>query len=249
LSKKVPEGFTVIVQPPFVVLGDESPETVRRRATHTVKWAVDKLKQDYFQRDPLEVIDIWLFRDDASYTNHAHLLFHDNPTTRFGYYSESHHALVMNIGTGGGTLVHEIVHPFIRANFPTCPAWFDEGLASLYEASAEKNGHIQGQVNWRYKGLEKAIKEGKTISFQRLTAMTPAEFYGGSSYNQFYAQARYLCYYLQEKGLLVKFYHQFVADAQRDPTGYATLKRVLGENDMDAFKRKWETFMLGLRGS
>src|SRR5215510_12970285 len=53
LSKKVPEGFTIIVQPPFVVLGDESPETVRRRATHTVKWAVDKLKQDYFQRDPL----------------------------------------------------------------------------------------------------------------------------------------------------------------------------------------------------
>ena len=25
--------------------------------------------------------------------------------------------------TGGGTLVHEIVHPFLRANFPECPAW------------------------------------------------------------------------------------------------------------------------------
>ena len=24
----------------------------------------------------------------------------------------------MNISTGGGTLVHEIVHPFIEANFP-----------------------------------------------------------------------------------------------------------------------------------
>jgi len=28
-------------------------------------------------------------------------------------------------------LVHEIVHPFMRANFPECPAWFNEGLASL----------------------------------------------------------------------------------------------------------------------
>jgi hypothetical protein len=249
LSKQVPEGFTVLVQPPFVVLGDESPEMVRRRGTQTVKWAVDKLKLDYFERDPQEIIDIWLFRNDASYTNHAHLLFGDTPTTRFGYYSAAHHALVMNIGTGGGTLVHEIVHPFMRANFPSCPAWFNEGLASLYEASVEKNGHIQGRINWRFTGLEKAIKEGRTISFQQLTSMTEGEFYGGNGYNQYYAQARYLCYYLQEKGLLVKFYHQFVADAHRDPTGFATLKRVLGEGDMAAFKKKWEKFILGLRAS
>src|SRR5690242_5606955 len=63
LAKQVPAGFTVILQPPFVVLGDESPDVVRRRAIQTVKWAVDKLKQDYFQRDPPEIINIWLFKD------------------------------------------------------------------------------------------------------------------------------------------------------------------------------------------
>ncbi|MCX6928022.1 MAG: hypothetical protein NT154_33150 [Verrucomicrobia bacterium] len=248
LAQKVPKGFTMLRQPPFIVLGDESPEVVRRRATQTVKWATDKLKQDYFQHDPQEIIDIWLFRDDVSYTNHARLLFGDTPTTRFGYYSAPHHALIMNIGTGGGTLVHEIVHPFMRANFPNCPAWFNEGLASLYEASAERNGHIQGLINWRFKGLEKAIKEGRTISFQKLTSMTEGEFYGGDGYSQYYAQARYLCYYLQEKRLLVEFYHEFVAAARTDPTGFATLKRVLGESDMQAFKQKWEKFVLGLRG-
>ena len=249
LAKQVPPGFTAVVQPPFIVLGDEPAEVVRRRAAQTVKWAVDKLKQDYFKRDPQEIIDIWLFRDGVSYTNHAHLLFSDTPTTRFGYYSASHHALIMNIGTGGGTLVHEIVHPFMRANFPNCPVWFNEGLASLYEASAEKNGHIQGLINWRFKGLEKAIKEGRTISFQKLMSMTEGEFYGDDSYSQYYAQARYLCYYLQEKGLLVKFYHQFAAAAQSDPTGYATLQRVLGESDMETFKKKWEKSLLGLRGA
>lgn len=220
LEKRVPKGFTVVAQPPFVVIGDEPPEVVRRRATHTVKWAVDKLRQDYFQRDPQEIIDIWLFRDKASYTNHARLLFSDTPTTPFGYYSADHHSLIMNISTGGGTLVHEIMHPFMRANFPECPAWFNEGLASLYEASAEKNGHIQGLINWRLKGLEKAIKDGKTISFQQLTAMSDSEFYGGANnpnYNQHYAQARYLCYYLQEKGLLKKFYHEFAANVKNDP--------------------------------
>jgi hypothetical protein len=249
VAKQLPAGFTVIVQRPFVVLGDEAPGTVQRRATNTVKWAVDKLKQDYFQRDPDEIIDIWLFREGASYTNHAHLLFHDTPSSPFGYYSQAHHALIMNISTGGGTLVHEIVHPFMRANFPECPAWFNEGLASLYEASAEKNGHIQGRINWRLKGLEKAIKEGRTISFQKLTSMTEGEFYGGDKYSQHYAQARYLCFYLQEKGLLVKFYHQFVAAAKEDPTGYATLQQVLGEKDMEAFRKKWENSVLGLRGT
>ena len=176
-------------------------------------------------------------------------MFHDRPSSPFGYYSPANHALVMNIATGGGTLVHEIVHPFMRSNFPACPAWFNEGLASLYEASSEKNGHIQGLVNWRFKGLEKAIREGRTISFENLTSMSDAEFYGGDSYSQHYAQARYLCYYLQEKGLLVRFYHQFVAQARSDPTGYATLMEVLGEKHIEAFQDKWAAFVLGLRAS
>ena len=249
LQKQVPKGFTVVVQPPFVVLGDETPEMVQRHATQTIKWAVDKLKQDYSKRDPDEIIDIWLFRDGDSYTNRARSLFHETPTSRFGYYSETHHALIMNIGTGGGTLVHEIVHPFMRASFPACPPWFNEGLASLYEASVEKNGHIHGSINWRLKGLEKAIREGKTISFQKLTSMTAAEFYGGETCSQHYAQARYLCYYLQEKGVLVKFFHKFVAAAKDDPTGYVTLGQVLGEKDMAAFRKKWEAFVLGIRGN
>lgn len=249
---RVPAGFTLVVQPPFVVIGDEPPAQVRLRATNTVKWAVDRLKQDYFARDPDEIVDIWLFRDRASYTNHAWLLFKDKPTTPFGYYSAEHRALIMNIATGGGTLVHEIVHPFMRANFPDCPAWFNEGLASLYEQASDKQGRIYGNINWRFKGLEQAIQAGKLISFQQLMEMSESEFYGGANstnYNQHYGQARYLCYYLQEKGLLKKFYHQFVANAKGDPTGFNTLKRVLGEDDMAAFQKKWEKFILRLRKS
>jgi len=54
-------------------------------------------------------------------------------------------------------------------------------------------------------------------------------------------------FYLQEKGLLVRFFRQFLANAKTDPTGYETLKRVLGEKDMLEFKQKWEKFVLGLR--
>ena len=49
---------------------------------------------------------------------HALELFGDEPETPYGYFSAEHQALIMNIATGGGTLVHEIVHPFMEANVP-----------------------------------------------------------------------------------------------------------------------------------
>ena len=247
LKKKVPkEGFTIVIQKPFVVVGDESPAMVRRRAVRTVKWAVDRLKRDYFKKDPSEILDIWLFRDKASYRKHTREVFGDDPDTPYGYYSHRHKALIMNIATGGGTLVHEIVHPFMAANFPKCPAWFNEGMGSLYEQAGERGGHIVGLTNWRLAGLQKAIRERRVPSFKALTATTDDEFYTKDKGTN-YAQARYLCYYLQEKGLLVKFYHAFVAAHEADPTGYKTLQTVLGEPDMDAFKKRWETFVLGLK--
>jgi len=244
LSKKVPTGFALVVQPPFVVLGDESARDVQFLATHTVKWAVDRLKQDYFSRDPAEIIDIWLFKDTASYEKNTRKLFNETPTTPFGYFSAQHHALIMNIGTGGGTLVHEIVHPFMAANFPQCPTWLNEGLASLYEQCGDKGGHIYGYTNWRLSGLQTAIKSGKTFPFAKLFAMDGNEFYSDRGLK--YAQARYLCYYLQEQQLLVKFFKEFQAHTKDDPTGVKSLKKVLARDDLVKFQKEWEGFVLRL---
>lgn len=245
LTKRVPKGFTVVEQRPFVVVGDEPAATVRRRAENTVKWAVDKLKKDFFTRDPEEIIDIWLFKDKASYEKHTAEIFNDRPTTPYGYYSPGHRALIMNIATGGGTLVHEIVHPFMRANFPACPAWFNEGMGSLYEQCHEVNGHIVGLTNWRLPILQKAIRDKTTVTFPKLLSKTDGEFY--KDRGPHYAQARYLCHYLQEKGLLGKYYRQFLADHKKDPTGLATLGSVLETDDWDAFKKKWEEYVMKLR--
>lgn len=245
LKKKVPEGFTIVLQKPFVVIGDEASDMVKLRAEKTIKWSVDMLKQDYFEKNPLNIIDIWLFKDEESYDKYAKEIFGGEPISPFGYYLEEEKALVMNINTGGGTLVHEIVHPFMRANFPECPAWFNEGLASLYEQSREKDGHIYGLTNWRLKGLQESIKEGKVPSFKILTSTSENEFYTKDKGTN-YGQARYLCYYLQEKGLLVKFYHEFYKNRKEDPSGFKTVKKILGEEDMDIFKDKWEEFVLKL---
>ncbi len=247
LKKKIPpKGFTVVIHHPFVVIGDESPEMVRRRTVQTVKWSVDKLKQAYFTKDPREIIDIWLFKDKASYRKHTKEIFDYEPDTPYGYFSHTDQALVMNIATGGGTLVHEIVHPFVDANFPECPSWFNEGLGSLYEQSESRNGRIAGRTNWRLAGLQDAIREKQIPSFESLCTTTTHQFYRMDTGTN-YAQARYLCYYLQQHGLLRKFYHQFHANHKKDPAGYATLQTVLGRKDMDKFQKDWETYVMRLR--
>ncbi len=247
LKKQLPsDEFHIVLARPFVVVGDESPEVVRRRATNTVQWAVERLKKDFFTKDPDDIIDVWLFKDKESYETNVEQLFGAKPHTPFGFYSSRHKALIMNISTGGGTLVHEIVHPFMAAKFPECPSWFNEGLASLYEQCGDNEGRIWGHTNWRLAGLQRAIDNRSVPPFQRLCGTTTRQFYDEDRGTN-YAQARYLCHYLQEKGLLVDYYRQFRHSVDDDPTGYKTLTRLLGEDDMAAFQKEWEEYVMKLR--
>ena len=246
LKKKVPAtGFTIVLEPPFVVVGDGPEKNVRARAENTVRWAVNLLRKDYFQKDPEDILDIWLFRDKASYMKHNREIFHCTPGTPFGYYSDHHKALVMNIATGGGTLVHEIVHPFVHSNFPECPSWFNEGLASLYEQCGERDGHIKGFTNWRLRGLQDAIRNDRVPSFEGLMKTSTHQFYNMDSGTN-YGQARYLCYYLQQKGLIRKYYREFRRNCKEDPGGIETLKKVLESDDLSEFKEQWQEFVLTL---
>jgi hypothetical protein len=245
LRRKLGPGFSVLLLPPFVVAGDEPEETVRRRTDEVVRWAVARLTQDFFAAEPGRMIDVLLFRDARSYRTHAIDLFHEAPTTPYGYYTSNHGALVMNIATGGGTLVHELVHPYVEADFPAAPPWLNEGLGSLFEQSDERDGHIVGLTNWRLAGLQRAIAGRRLPPLEGLLRADTHAFYDEDPGTN-YAAARYLCYYLQEHGLLVRFYHDFRAKAADDPTGIATLKAALGETDLAAFQARWEAWVAKL---
>jgi hypothetical protein len=243
LKKQVPKGFTIVLEKPFFVIGNESSSIVKTRwAEGTVRWAVTKLKKSYFSKDPEHILDIWLFKDKKTYLYYNKKLWGTTPGTPFGYYSSSNKVLVMNIATGGGTLVHEIVHPFMANNFKECPDWFNEGMGSLYEQSSSRNGNIIGLTNWRLAGLQKAIRKKDRPSFKKLM-----ELRGFYNKQYGYPQARYLCYYLQNKGLLIKYYNEFVKNVRDDPTGYETLKKILEIKDMDKFQKEWEAWVLKLR--
>ncbi len=242
LRAGIPDSFQVIVEPPFVVIGNGTQQQVAAHARRTVHWTVTLLMRDFFLKDPDEILDIWVFEDEASYRYYAKQIFNDFPDTLYGYYSPSSGALVMNIGLGGGTLVHEIVHPFIETNFPDCPPWFNEGLGSLYEWPEDIDGRIYGVVNWRLSGLVQDIRAGRLGSFRRLMNLNQRQFYSEDT-GANYAQSRYLLQYLQYKRKLRPYYHAFVKNHRTDPSGIHTLKQILGIEDLQRFQHEWEQWV------
>jgi hypothetical protein len=103
------------------------------------------------------------------------------------------------------------------------------------------------ESKWRLPGLKAALAAGTVQPFEKLRATADEQFYEDDEGTN-YAQARYLCYWLQEQGLLEDFHREFVAAAQEDPSGFATLSRIVGyERDMSVFDAKWRKFVLGLR--
>jgi len=238
------EHLKIRIEDPFVVIGDGSYDDLQRRAT-TVRWAADHLERDFFDKRPNRILDIYLFGSAGSYTEGVRALTGEDPTTPFGFYSPTRSAMFMNIATGGGTLVHEIVHPYVEADFPHAPPWLNEGLGSLFEQSAEREGHIVGLTNWRLDGLQRSIRYDRVQPFATLTRLDTDRFYGDETGNN-YAQSRYLMFYLQEQGVLRRFYRAFRANRDQDPTGYRTLVTTLGVHDMDAFKRRWERYVSSL---
>ncbi|MBN2344623.1 MAG: C39 family peptidase [Deltaproteobacteria bacterium] len=238
-------NFVIMVEPPFVVFGNGTPAQVAVHAKQTVRWTVELLMRDYFTKEPTEILDIWVFEDQSSYMRYAEILFNDIPDTPYGYYSSVDKAMVMNIGLGGGTLVHEIVHPFMEANFPTCPPWFNEGMGSLYEWPKDIDGRIYGVVNWRLDGLKYDIENAQLGSFERLMNLTHNEFYEDRA-GANYAQSRYLLQYLQYKRKLREYYQEFTAHAHDDPSGLNTLKRLMHITDMKAFERDWKDWVMNL---
>lgn len=245
LAAKGLTDVSIRIEEPFVVVGDQGDDALARDA-RTVRWAADKLEADFFAKRPTKILDIYLFHDAASYERGVKLLTTDAPDTPYGFYSPSAQGLFMNIATGGGTLVHEIVHPYVEADFPDAPPWLNEGLGSLFEQSAEQDGHIVGLTNWRLAGLQRAIEQGDVPTFSSLMHLGSNEFYGDDQGIN-YAESRYLLYYLQQTGKLRGFYKAFRAAHAKDPSGFQTLTKTVG--DLEKLQPAWQSWVAKLKFS
>lgn len=243
LEAKLDKTFRVVQSPPFVVAGNLDQLTLERYLQGTVVQPAQRLWQCYFRRKPDKVITVLLFDDDKSYRLWAKKLFNDTEVSHFGYYRDYDRTLVMNIGTGGGTLVHELTHALIVYDFPDVPTWFNEGLASLHEQCYYEKDRIVGLPNWRLPDLQEALRKGTLRPFAAM--MADEDFYGERR-GLNYAQARYLMLYLQEKGVLKDFYVYFREHHKGDNAGVEALEHVLGKK-IDAIEDAWRKWIPTLR--
>jgi len=223
----------------FVAASDAPARSFKRICEHTLGGCYDAYQKQFFKTKPKDVYRVYLFKDAESYRLNAAKLFGRAPDTPFGYYSHHQRALVMNIGTGTGTLVHEMFHALVEPDFPDIPLWANEGIASLFEQCRVTEDGLVGLVNWRLPALQRAIRAGKLPPLRKIMTMSDAEFRqsGGTGY----AAARYFMMYLQEKGVLEKFYKTFRDGFKDDPTGVRFAEELLGEKleEVEPVWRKW----------
>lgn len=245
LKEKLNDDFNYVVYKCFLVVSNLEQNMTSEIVERTMKTVYKSFYNDFFESEPDELITVFLFKDDQSYRYWADKLFSDKDVSKFGYYKTSLRTMLMNVGTGLGTLVHEMTHSLVRYDFPDIPAWFNEGLGSLYEQCGIENGNLKGYVNWRLTELKDAIQNNNYLPLKRLVKLDDDMFYEQrSSFN--YAQARYLCYYLQERNLLKLFYKSFRDNYEYDKTGESTLVKITGST-IEELDKKFVSFVSQLK--
>jgi len=124
------------------------------------------------------------------------------------------------------------------------PLWVIDGLGSLFEQCAIENGHMIGYPNWRLLVLKQAMTQKRTLPLETFLADSNAEFARNAPVA--YATARYTMLFLQDRGLLTKWYAQYCENYETDKTGVKTLEKLYGkslaefETDLYAWVEKLE---------
>lgn len=231
---------------PFVVGAPDDDALWKRYVDGSLLGAARRLQQQFFRTHPSGPIEVYLFQGNDAYQTGVRALTGEAPSTPYGFYQSVERRLILDIGTGGGTLVHELVHALTDVDCPSLPAWINEGLGSLYEACRFEERRLVGTPNWRLPVLQRAWDSGDwqpTIS--ELPTLDDDEFYGVLS-GRHYALARYAMFYLQDRGVLERFYQAYRDQAPPDPSGKAALESALG-SELTAHTESFQAFLKALR--
>lgn len=233
-----------ITAAPFVIAGDLSAEELQTWHKETIEPAALAMARTYFDKQPTEPVTVLLFGSKESYERYTEQLYRDRGISIYGYYKPRERTLVMNISTGGGTLVHELTHALLAFDCPDVPDWFNEGLASLHEQchfrQGEKGVWIEGLVNWRIHRLQTEAQAGRLVPLE--TFIRDNDFRGEREAIN-YAQARYFCMFLQQQQVLEPFYAVLKRNIDNDRFGEAALRSVFPDHTWQEINAEFAEFV------
>ena len=243
LERELNGECRVVVRAPFVLAGDLARDELENWHDATIAPAVRAMEERYFKTRPTRPVTVLLFRNEQSYDHYCRRLFGDGDISIYGYYKPNLRTMVLNVGTGSGTLLHELTHALMDFDFPEAPDWLNEGLASMHEQCRFRDGAdgpwIEGLVNWRLAGLQEVIRQGQLRS---LEALVEDRDFRGPLVGTNYAQARYFCQYMQHRGVLEKFFRTFRDSHAHDPRGAKAIVDVFESMtwaDLDRDFQRW----------
>ena len=163
-----------------------------------------------------------------------------------GFYSPAGRRLVAI--DRGRTLVHEFTHALHHADTAAArqvhPIWVCEGLATLFEASRITPSGLKPQLDRRLPTVQRALRSNKAIPLQRLLTMGREAFLADAAVA--YAQARYVMYYLHERGRLDDWYRRYKNTFSKDPTGLKAFEAALTSR-IFLIEPAWKKWVLSLR--
>ena len=195
------------------------------------------LRKLLFERSPDSYITIIVVPSMEDWTRKLR----ESPRSAGGYTPED---MLLRVRTLRA-LFHEFTHALHFADQDALnqkhPAWICEGLACLFEAFRKKKNRIVGVSNHRLGCLKEQIRGGGVISWRRLFGMGRSEFMRRS--RSAYAVAGFIMRYLQDKGLLSRWYKEYTQHYKEDPTGVKALEKVLGCGIEEA-ERRWRKWVL-----
>ncbi len=217
-----------------------------------------------FTRGPDRALTVFLLPSQASYRAFATgRRGAPAPLPEFGFFARREREIVINVAEGIHTLTHEVVHAFVLRDFPAAPAWFDEGLGALFENPViDGPGEIRGETNWRLPILLGALRAGRAdggggvaqVGLEALFGMSEEAFWANelpegearkARVRLHYAMARYACQWLQDKGVLWRFYRGWREGVAGDAGGERAFRAVVGEGPGEA-NGEWVAWVKGL---
>ena len=144
-------------------------------------------------------------------------------------------------------VVHEFTHALHFADQSgrgqPHPIWLIEGMDSLFETSTLVDDKLVPGHSARLATVQAAARRDQTIPWRRIMQMSQPTFLQDAGLA--YAQARYMLFYMWEKGLLKRFYDEYTRTSsfQGDKTALESFEIAFGR-PIDEIERDWKAWVL-----
>ncbi|MFN9719778.1 MAG: DUF1570 domain-containing protein [Planctomycetota bacterium] len=202
-STQRPSSHTVSTKS-FVIQSDIklSPSDGIAKALETVETQV---RDTLDLPEPRDIVNVYLFSDEASYRFYMHTTWKDLPPRRAYFVGTSRELAVYSFISPQviEDLRHEFTHGVLHATLQTVPLWLDEGLAEYFEIPSDTPGAAHAA---HLQELQQARSEDWNPNLYRLESMSDFKDMSERDYAEAWAWTHFMLNNSEDSAAVLKSY-------------------------------------------